>query len=74
MKSPKSIARQSHGILQDGGRYLIVGGYLSGRSLMTERCSIGATSTTCAEQLPDLNEYHTYPEMTMVEEDFCKTL
>ena len=64
--------RRGHNAIFDGSDIIVIGGYVgSGVSLKTEKCSIAEGKITCIEQEPSLLNYHEYPELFLVEEDFC---
>lgn len=63
--------RQGHNVIFNGVHFLIVGGEGSKK---TEKCQLVSGQMTCAEQSPELANYHYYPELTLVPVDFCKEL
>ena len=72
-----STARYGHGAIFDGEFFIIVGGYrpnLVGVLLSSEKCEFGDDGLTCTEQSPSLYGYSFYPELFLVEKDFCKSL
>ena len=62
--------RQDHGAIFDGSFFLVAGGI--SRSYKTERCNFAGSTMICEEQLPELTNYQEYPELLLVEEDYCK--
>ena len=65
--------RYGHNAIFDGSNIIVIGGYAgSGVSLKTEKCSIAEDKVTCIEQDPSLVNYSFYPELFLVEEDYCK--
>ena len=69
-----TTARYGHGAIFDGDVLIVVGGY-NGISdpLKTEKCEFDDEGITCTEQSPSLNGYRFYPELFLVESDFCKS-
>ena len=74
-------ARKSHNVIFDGQYLVVVGGEPAEDSdeaqFLTERCSFSPeagseTILDCFGQPPLLEGYHTYPELYLVEEDFCQ--
>ena len=49
---------------------MIVAGGLG--NYKTESCSVEDGVVNCIEQAPELDDYYGYPEMYLVEDDFCK--
>ena len=63
-------ARQGHGVIQIGESFLIVGGW-SG-ALPTEKCHFEeAEKVTCVTMEPTLSYHYQYPELVLVEDDYC---
>ena len=70
-----STARSGHGAIFDGEYLIVVGGSKRGSDpLKTEKCEFGDDGITCTEQSPLLYRYNYYPELFLVEKDFCKNL
>ena len=68
-------ARSGHGAIFDGEYLIVVGGYKGNSDpLKTEKCEFGDDGITCTEQSPSLYGYRNYPELFLVEKDFCKSL
>ena len=53
----------------DGESFLVIGG---GGELNTERCRFRFDELVCEAQSPKLKSFYLYPELFMVERDFCK--
>ena len=65
--------RHSHNAIFDGSDIIVIGGFGGfGVPLNTEKCSIAKDKVTCIEQEPSLLNYKDYPELFLVEENFCK--
>ena len=62
--------RRDHGAIFDGTYFLVAGGY--GDTYKTEKCSLTGSTMTCQQQEPELNGYEEYPELFLVQDDFCK--
>ena len=63
-------AREGHGAIFNGDVVIVAGGSYNKK---TEACTIvDDGSVTCIEQDPNLYDYRYYPEMYLVDEDFCK--
>ena len=61
--------RNGHAVALDGNEFLVVGG---GGEMNTERCYFKFDQLICLEQTPKLKSFYLYPELFMVEEDYCK--
>ena len=64
-------ARYGHGAIFDGSSLVVVGGCCG--TLKTEICQISSGEVSCREQTPSLTSYSYYPELYLVNKDFCKT-
>ena len=67
--------RRAHAAIFDGTYLIVIGGQVDNsgsQSQPTERCSIDSDGVTCVEQGPSLHGYETYPELFLVQHDFCK--
>ena len=62
--------RDHHSAIFDGSYFLVVGGL--GGSFKTEKCSLVGSSMTCEQQEPELVKYEAYPELFLVDDDYCK--
>ena len=62
--------RDEHNVVFDGSNFLVFGG--SGTK-KTEKCTILNNQMTCTEQTPELTNFSIYPELFLVQIDFCKT-
>ena len=62
--------RHSHGAIFDGAHFIVIGGYRD--AYTTEKCSLSGSTMTCKQQEPELNRYQEYPELFLVQDDFCK--
>jgi len=73
-----SSGRRAHAAIFDGTYLIVVGGQVDdsddsgAQSQPTERCSIASDEVTCVEQSPSLHGYEIYPELFLVQHDFCK--
>ena len=63
--------RSGNNAIYDGSSLIVIGG--NGR-YKTERCEISNGKVTCTAQTPELNNYVYYPELFLVQVNFCKTL
>ena len=63
--------RYAHNAIFIESSILVVGGH--GR-FKTEKCTISNKKVICVTQEPELDYYSHYPEIFLVEDDFCKTL
>ena len=61
--------RDFQGAIFDGTHFLVAGGL---GSLKTELCSLADSTMTCHQQQPELTNYYNYPELFLVEDDYCK--
>ena len=62
-------ARHAHGVLFNGDVFIIAGG---SSNPVTEHCFIDrAGLITCFEQTPTLEQFSYYPEMYIVDSDYC---
>ena len=71
--------RRMHGTIFDGEKFLILGGESKSngqtlKNVKNEVCTLSGTSMTCEESLNSLEEYVYYPELFLVQEDFCKNV
>ena len=64
--------RYAHNAIFDGSNLIVVGGMTG--SLKTEKCVISKDHVSCTAQNPALEDYAYYPELVLVQADFCKTL
>ena len=63
-------ARRGHGAIFNGDVVIVAGGF---EDKKTEACTIvDDGSVTCIEQDPNLYDYCIYPEMFLVDDEFCK--
>ena len=62
--------RNGHAVTFDGQDFLVIGG---GGELYTEKCRLKFDELVCESQTPKLKSFYLYPELFMVESDFCKT-
>ena len=67
-----SRARRDHSVIYDGTYMLVVGGF--DNDFKTEKCTFTGNEVSCREQSPSLNQYQEYPELFLVQADFCKSL
>ena len=71
-------ARGSHGVIQTDESFLIVGGTAWGLghgAYPTEKCDFDqADKMTCVTMEPTLTGYVQYPELLLVEADYCTWL
>ena len=71
-----SSGRRGHAAIFDGTYLIVVGGEADDSEAQsqpaTEVCSIASDGVTCVEQSPSLHGYETYPELFLVQHDFCK--
>ena len=58
-----------HNAIYDGVSLLVVGG---DGIYKTEVCSLSNETFTCVEQNPELTNYDGYPELFLVEDEYCK--
>ena len=72
--------RYGHNAIFDGSSIIVVGGgYVnsnnhSDHKLKTEKCELSGGKVTCHEQNPLLDNYTKYPELFLVQAEFCKNL
>jgi len=64
-----NTARDGHGAIYLDGSILVVGG--SGHR-QSEKCYLNQGTVSCTSQKPSLAEYHGYPELFLVANDYCK--
>ena len=65
--------RFGHNVIFNGSDALVIGGYKGWQmSVPTEKCKITVNGVDCTEQNPSLQGYEKYPELFLVELDFCK--
>ena len=62
--------RHGHGVIFDGSYFLVAGG--RNWSFQTEKCSLTESTITCQQQEPELDGNEEYPELFLVQDDFCK--
>ena len=62
-------ARSSHNVIWLENRIIVVGGQ---GDLMTESCTIANNQTTCTDIGPSLKQYRKYPELFIVDSNFCQ--
>ena len=70
-------ARRSHATIFDGSSFLVIGGYATDNepnSFRTEKCILLEGNMTCTEQEPTLDNYHHFPELVLVNDDFGKNI
>ena len=65
-------AREAHNAIYDGTNIIVVGGELG--PIRTESCAVSKGLVTCTGQDPSLKNYFLYPELFLVQADFCKNL
>ena len=67
--------RRGHGVIFDGEKFLVIGGYMSGGGpVKNEVCSLEDSTMTCVEQSTALDNYAFYPELFIVAENFGKDI
>ena len=66
--------RYGHNVIEQNGQFLIVGGNNadSGGQMKTELCKYENGQMTCRQQAPILAYYEFYPELFLVNTDFCQ--
>ena len=64
-------ARQGHGAIFNGDVFIVAGGEVE---FKTEACSINYGEVNCVAQAPTLWRFQYYPEMFLVDENFCKDI
>ena len=64
--------RRGHGVIFDGEKILVIGGYDGEGPVKNEVCSLEDSTMTCVEQSTVLGYYVYYPELFLVAEDFGK--
>ena len=64
------LARSGHSVIEVNGEFLVVGGL---HDKKTERCTLVKGKVTCVAQEPMLYDYMMWPELFLVESDFCST-
>ena len=62
--------RAKHGAIFDGSNFIVIGGG-SGR-MKTEKCTLFDSTMTCQSQQNELTDYFDYPELFLVEDEFCR--
>ena len=65
------IGRRDHGVIFDGEKFIVVGGY-NGGAVENEVCTLIGTSMSCEASTNKLNGYWYYPELFLVPENFGK--
>ena len=65
--------RYGHGAIFDGDYMMVFGGTESASepNRDTEKCTLVDTKVVCTTQEPALKRFITYPELFLVEPDFC---
>ena len=63
--------RKGHNAIFDGSDIVVVGGY---GTCKTQKCTIAENKVTCTEQDPSLVNYAYYPELFLIEEEYCKKM
>ena len=65
-------ARNGHGAIFDGVKFLIIGGTTYNDQVTNEICTLVDSVVSCVEQSIALKDYKYYPELFLVAEDFGK--
>ena len=72
-----STARHGHNVIFDGSHVMVFGGFQyepdndKFKMLKSEKCTLSNSRFFCKQQKPLLSANH-YPELFLVEHDFCK--
>ena len=64
-------ARRLHNVIYVESAFLVIGG--SGQ-LPTEKCELLGDTMSCSTQEPTLDNYTAWPELILVEDDYCQEL
>ena len=67
-------AREGHGAIFDGEKFIVLGGSKGGGPVKNEVCTLSGTSMTCGEASNTLESYSYYPELFLVTEHFGKDI
>ena len=65
-------ARRHHNVVYVDSAFLVIGGYND--QFPTEKCQLSGDTMTCSTQNPTLDNYFQWPELILVEDDYCKEL
>ena len=63
-------ARFAHGAIVTEDQFLIIGG---SREEVTERCYLVDDELNCTLQEPTLTEYRHWPELFLIDDDYCNS-
>ena len=63
--------RHMHNVATVENELLVIGGL---GTMKSERCNYVDAQMICTEQWPELTGYYDYPELFMVNEDYCSNL
>ena len=67
-----NYARYAHGAIFNGEWIIVAGGRGEQK---TESCSVNQNGiVNCIEQAPTIKGYDTYPEMFLIDDEFCKDI
>ena len=64
--------RHKHNVVTVENEFLVIGGV--GYDMKSERCNYDDDQMICTEQWPELTGYYDYPELFIVNEDYCSNL
>ena len=64
-------ARSDHNVIYVDSAFLVIGG--TGK-LSTEKCQLSGNTMSCSTQEPTLDNYTAWPELILVEDDYCQEL
>lgn len=71
-------SRGDHNVIHVDRAFLVIGGYdeRGEGNYATEKCQLNSNGTTmsCSIQEPTLDYHYKWPELILVEDDFCKEL